>query len=165
MDLSKLRIYYKKRNRIIEPMQIFKALTLRGPVENIWDPQAEALKTWHENRSNCDNVIEMNTGGGKTFVGLLISLSLVNETQGKVLYVCATNQLVEQTVRQARDCGIAVASYERTNWCNEKIFDSCVGPCITNYAAVFNSRSIFREQDIRALVPFPFSEFRVLHIF
>ena len=152
MDLSKLRIYYKKRNRIIEPMQIFKALTLRGPVENIWDPQAEALKTWHENRSNCDNVIEMNTGGGKTFVGLLISLSLVNETQGKVLYVCATNQLVEQTVRQARDCGIAVASYERTNWCNEKIFDSCVGPCITNYAAVFNSRSIFREQDIRALV-------------
>jgi len=152
MDLSKLKISARKRDRAIEPLKIFKSLTLRGPIENIWDPQAEALKTWHDNRHKTDSVIEMNTGGGKTFVGLLISLSLVNETEGKILYVCPTNQLVEQTAKQAEQSGIEVASYQKRQWKNAEIYDSCVGPCITNYAAIFNSRSIFSEQDIKALV-------------
>jgi len=152
MDLSKMRISARKRDRVIEPLKIFKGLTLRGPIENIWDPQAEALKAWHEKREQTDTVVEMNTGGGKTFVGLLISLSLVNETEGKVVYVCPTNQLVEQTAKQAEQSGIDVSCYQKTQWKNADIFDSCVGPCITNYAAVFNSRSVFSKHDVKALI-------------
>jgi hypothetical protein len=152
MDLSKLSIKPLKRNEATDPEEIFKGLTLRGTVENIWGPQLEALKAWNTSRSKEDIVIEMSTGGGKTLVGLLIAQSLVNETKGKVLYLCPTNQLVEQTSSRASECSLEFATYMGGKWNSEEAYDSCRGPCITNYAAAFNGLSIFRDHDLRAIV-------------
>ena len=152
MDLSKLPIKTTKQNLATSPREIFKTLTLRGSIQNIWEPQAEALSEWEKNRATPDVVIQMNTGGGKTLVGLLIAQSLVNETKGKVLYVCPTNQLVEQVESKASECGISVATYMRSHWQNESVYDSSQGPCITNYAAVFHGKSFFKEHDIRGIV-------------
>jgi CRISPR/Cas system-associated endonuclease/helicase Cas3 len=52
----------------------------------------------------------MNTGGGKTLVGLLIAQSIVNEIKGRVLYVCPNNQLVEQTIARSHEIGLFPAS-------------------------------------------------------
>jgi len=152
MDLSKLPIKPTKRSLATSPREIFKSLTLRGSIQNIWEPQAEALAGWEKDRKAPDVVIQMNTGGGKTLVGLLIAQSLVNETKGKVLYVCPTNQLVEQVAAKAAECGISVATYMRSRWDNASIYDTSLGPCVTNYAAVFNGKSIFREREIRGIV-------------
>jgi len=152
MDLSKLPIKPAKRNPVTNPREIFKSLTLRGSIQNIWEPQAEALNGWDQKRSASDVVIQMNTGGGKTLVGLLIAQSLVNETKGKVLYVCPTNQLVEQVQSKAAECGIPVATYMRSQWTNPNTYDMSMGPCVTNYAAVFNGKSIFRNHQIRGIV-------------
>lgn len=152
MDLSKLQIRPTKRSRPTEPEAIFKSLTLRGTVENMWGPQVEAVRLWDTSRADNDVIIEMTTGGGKTLVGLLIGQSLVNETNGKVLYVCATKQLIEQTKARAQECGIRVATYFNGNWTDKEIFDGCLGLCITNYAAVFNGRSIFKKEDIRGII-------------
>lgn len=152
MDLSKLSIKPQKRSAATSPRDIFKSLTLRGSIQNIWEPQAEALAEWEKQRAKPDIVVQMNTGGGKTLVGLLIAQSIVNETKGKVLYVCPTNQLVEQAASKAGECGIAVATYMRSHWSNPNIYDSSMGPCITNYAAVFNGKSIFRDQQIQGIV-------------
>src|SRR6266478_2386857 len=146
--LKGLKITAKKRSKETNPLKIFETLTLRGTVENIWDPQSEALRSWDSARDKKDVVIEMNTGGGKTLIGLLISQSLVNETAGQVLYVCPTIQLVEQAEARARECGLEVATYYNSNWTNEQIFSGAWGPCITNYKAVFNGKSIFRSKDI-----------------
>src|SRR5437667_12166710 len=107
MDLSKLPIKPIKRSAVTNPREIFRSLTLRGTIQNIWEPQAEALAVWDKNRTASDTVIQMNTGGGKTLVGLLVAQSLVNETKGKVLYVCPTNQLVEQVESKAEECNLA----------------------------------------------------------
>lgn len=152
MDLSKLPIKPTKRSRPTAPEDIFKSLTLRGVVENMWGPQAEAVHTWDSIRTKSDVIVEMTTGGGKTLVGLLIGQSLVNETTGKVLYVCATKQLIEQTAARAQECGIRVATYFGGNWEHREVFDECAGVCITNYAAVFNGRSIFKSEDLRGIV-------------
>jgi hypothetical protein len=152
MDLSKLPIRHTKPSLATNPKEIFKSLTLRGSIQNIWEPQAEALAEWEKNRKAPDVMIEMNTGGGKTLAGLLIAQSLVNETRGKVLYVCPTNQLVEQVATKAAECGISVATYMRSHWNNANVHDTSVGPCITNYAAVFNGKSIFKNQEIRGMV-------------
>ena len=152
MELSKLPIKAAKRSRVIDPQEIFKGLTLRGTVENLWEPQAEALRDWHKQRASSDAIVEMNTGGGKTLVGLLIGQSLANETQGKILLVCATNQLVEQTAHRAHECGIRVATYMKSTWANKDAYDSCSGACLTNYAAVFNGLSIFRNESIKGLI-------------
>ncbi len=152
---SKLRgfkITPKKRSKETNPLKIFETLTLRGTVENIWDPQSEALRGWHASRQKKDIVVEMNTGGGKTLIGLLMAQSLVNETGGQVVYVCPTNQLIEQARLRAQECGLEVATYFDGHWSNEQAFNGAFGPCLTNYAAVFNGKSIFRRQAIQAFV-------------
>jgi hypothetical protein len=152
MDLSKLPIRAGVRSKATSPEEIFASLTLRGTVENIYGPQAEALKLWDHRRAEGDNIIEMAIGGGKTLVGLLIAKSIVNETRRKVLYVCPNNQLVEQTVERATECGIEIATYYGRHWTGADVYDEATGPCITNYAAVFNGFSIFQSHDIAAVV-------------
>jgi hypothetical protein len=150
--LKGLKVTPKKRSKETNPLKIFETLTLRGTVENIWDPQSEALRNWDAARGEKDVVIEMNTGGGKTLIGVLIAQSLVNETAGQVLYVCPTIQLIEQAKMRAEECGLEVATYYEGNWSNEQVFSGSYGPCLTNYAAVFNGKSIFRKKEISAFI-------------
>jgi hypothetical protein len=152
VDLSKLPIKPTKRSRPTAPEDIFKSLTLRGSVENMWGPQVEAVREWDAIRGESDVIIEMTTGGGKTLAGLLIGQSLVNETNGKILYVCSTKQLIEQTAARAQECSIPLATYFGGNWTGRNVFDGCTGLCITNYAAVFNGLSIFKKESLRGII-------------
>jgi replicative superfamily II helicase len=125
MDLSKLKLDLGSKKRETDPIRIFGGLTQRGQVETLYGPQQEALNVWHQkHRAKSDVLFSMNTGGGKTLVGLLAAQSLVNETRGKVLFVCPTNQLVQQTAAQAEDCGITVATYGSKAWTNRDRYDS-----------------------------------------
>jgi len=157
-DPKKIRVRTARRAKEIDSVKIFESMTLRGSIENLWIPQAQALQAWHACRADPDVVIEMNTGGGKTLVGLLAAQSLVNETGKHVLFVCPTRQLVEQAAFKAAECGIEVATYfsrtptDRATWDSKEIADEGRGPCVTNYAAVFNGKSIFSRFDIGGLV-------------
>ena len=151
-DPSKISLRTTRRSKETDPEKIFESLTLRGTVENLWSPQATALRDWHRQRGAADVVIEMNTGGGKTLVGLLVAQSLVNETGKCVLYVCPTNQLVEQATSKAHECGIEVATYMIGRWEAREVTEDSRGPCLTNYAAVFNGKSIFERFDLGGIV-------------
>lgn len=135
-----------------DPLKIFDKLTLRGSIGNIWDPQGEALRSWHEKRFDSDIVLQMNTGGGKTLVGLLIAQSIVNEKKERVLYVCPNNQLVEQSIARSNEVGLYPASRYKGTWKNREEFEAGEIFCITNYASVFNGRSIFKNEEIGALI-------------
>jgi len=151
-DPSKISLRTTRRSRETDPEKIFESLTLRGTVENLWSPQAAALRGWHKERAKPDVVIEMNTGGGKTLVGLLVAQSLVNETGKCVLYVCPTNQLIEQATSKAHECGIEVACYMAGRWDSREVTDDSRGPCLTNYASVFNGKTIFDRFDLGGIV-------------
>ncbi len=157
MVLKKLSISVPAGRRPTDPLDIFNKLKLRGSIMNIWEPQAEALKKWHKARNEPDVVVRMNTGGGKSLVGLLVAQSLTNETNGRVLYVCPNNQLIEQTKLKADEISLAPATRFRRDWTRRPGFDSGDVFCLTNYAAVFNGKSVFNESDIRALVLYSFS--------
>ena len=60
----------------------------------------------HANRDKDDVAVVLNTGAGKTLVGLLIAQSLVNETKRQVVYACSSIQLVEQTATKAEGYGL-----------------------------------------------------------
>lgn len=152
MALKKLKLSVPTGNKPENPLDIFKTLTLRGSIENIWEPQAEALKGWHKLRAQTDVVVQMNTGGGKTLVGLLMAQSLVNEMNKRVLYIVANNQLVEQTAKRAHEIGLQPATRYRSDWTNQEAFQSAETFCITNYAAVFNGFSTFADKDVAALI-------------
>ena len=148
MALKKITLSVPAGRRPVDPMEIFGRLTLRGSVKNIWEPQADALKQWHRARGEVDVMVRLNTGGGKTLVGLLMAQSLANESRGQILYVCPNNQLVEQTAAKAREIGLSPALRYPGNWTSRDAFDSGDVFCITNYATVFNGKSIFANSSV-----------------
>ena len=137
MGLKGLKLSVASQKKPTDPLEVFNKLTLRGSIENIWEPQAEALKGWHKDREKSDIVVQMNTGGGKTLVGLMIAQSLLNELNRRVLYVVPNNQLVEQTLKQATSIGLQPATRYKSEWRNQDGFEAAETFCITNYASVF----------------------------
>lgn len=152
MALKPFKLSVPPSKKPIDPLEIFNKLTLRGSIENIWEPQADALREWYKVSASSDIVVQMNTGGGKTLVGLLIAQSLVNTTKGRVLYVCPNNQLVEQTAERVKELGLGVAIRYKSTWVNREAFDSGDAFCLTNYATLFNGKSIFRNEMIDGVV-------------
>lgn len=152
MALKKIKLSVGQGKKPTSPQKIFNKLTLRGTIENIWQPQAEALQRWHKKRKDSDVVVQMNTGGGKTLVGLLMAQSVVNETKGRVLYLCPNNQLIEQIEDRAKEIGLTPATRYKGVWNGRDEFESGNTFCITNYATVFHGFSIFRNETIEALI-------------
>ena len=85
----------------VNPIELFRtAPALSETPNDLWQGQSKALESWHAQRNKTDILISLHTGAGKTVVGLLAAQSLVNEGKSRVLYVCATNDLVIQTSRE-----------------------------------------------------------------
>src|ERR1700690_3052685 len=96
-DFTRLKPLKSDTNPI-DPIEIFRKVKISDQnINDLWLAQGDALRKWHDNRQQKDISIVLNTGAGKTLVGLLMAQSLVNETKGKVLYICSSIQLVEQT--------------------------------------------------------------------
>lgn len=144
-DFSKLAIPSASATQS-DPYKIFAGLPrLEGAPNDLWSGQSEALSEWNKSRSNTDVLVSLNTGAGKTLVGLLIAKSLCNEGLENVLYVCPTNDLVKQTASQARGIGIEVTTRIGSRYDND-LFEIGKTFCITNYNAVFNGLSSLRRK-------------------
>ena len=151
IDFSKIS-KPKDSKRIIEPIELFQSLRVTDPaINDMWLAQGDALRMWHENRTDLDVGIVLNTGAGKTLVGLVAAQSLVNETKGHVAYACSSIQLVEQTAEKATGYGLPVTTYFRGDFSNE-LYQSGRAPCITTYHALFNGKSRFVRDGLQAVV-------------
>ncbi|MBB4659265.1 DEAD/DEAH box helicase family protein [Parvularcula dongshanensis] len=152
VDFSKLPSS-RADNRPNDPVKIFE----RRPsgdtdVKDLWRGQADALEEWNRYRDKSDVLLSLNTGAGKTVVGLLIAQSLMNEGCENVLYVCSTNDLVMQTAREAKELGVACTTKMGRDFSND-LFEEGRAFCITNYAAIFNGRStLMRRNRPQAIV-------------
>ena len=144
MDFSKLGS--TKRTRApTDPVRIFETLpSLEGTPNDLWRGQDRALTGWHENRNKSDVLISLNTGAGKTIVGLLIAQSLVNEDIENVIYVCSTIDLVIQTSTEAKRIGLDHTTRIGGLYSND-LFETGKSFCITTYAALFNGHSSIRR--------------------
>lgn len=95
----------------IEPIQIYETLDRASDKGPLRPAQKLILEEWHRTRrAQRDVIVKMHTGQGKTLVGLLILQSKLNEEVGPALYLCPNNHLVEQTVTQAKQFGIACST-------------------------------------------------------
>jgi hypothetical protein len=106
MDFSQLK-RPSRNTKPLNPIEIFERLpNLPGTPNDLWRGQTEALEEWHKRRKESDALIALNTGAGKTLVGLLIAQSLVNEGLENVTYLCGTIDLIYQTSKEAERLGI-----------------------------------------------------------
>jgi replicative superfamily II helicase len=140
VDFTKLRSE-RKQPLPTDPAGIFQRLPKPPHINDLWDSQAKALAAWNDRRKERDLVIKLNTGGGKTLVGLLIGKSLLNEVHEPVLYLCPTKQLVQQTVEKANEVGLAAEAYGApelsSDFLNAKVL------LVAPYHALFNGMSRF----------------------
>lgn len=139
--------------RPIHPIEIFEQLPSLDDIPNdLWRGQTNALNDWHEHRTSSDVLVGLNTGAGKTIVGLLMAQSLVNEGLESVVFLCSTIDLVEQTAREADRLGIHHTTRAKGAYSND-LFESGRAFCITTYASLFNSSSvILRNHFPRAVI-------------
>ncbi len=72
VDFNNLRSL-RARPTPIEPTEILLRLPKPPGLDDLWGSQAQALKEWFKRREERDLVIRLNTGGGKTLLGLLIA--------------------------------------------------------------------------------------------
>lgn len=142
----------KSSNKIIDPIKLFQSSKVNdATINDLWLAQGDALREWNSKRTYDDIAIVLNTGAGKTLVGLLAAQSIVNETNEHVLYVCSSIQLVEQTAAKAEGYGLKVTTYFRRDFSNT-LYHRCLAPCITTYQAVFNGKSRFLQDNPKAIV-------------
>lgn len=150
-DFSKIQVK-SKESLSIDPIELFQKLNVSDSgINDLWLAQGDALREWHKYRHKEDLGVVLNTGAGKTLVGLLIAQSIVNETRCKVLYACSSIQLVEQTAEKAKGYGLHVTTYFHGVFSND-LFTRGEAPCITTYQALFNGHSKFFREDIAGII-------------
>lgn len=112
IDFSK--IILGTQNNDLEPRDIFMSLPSKDKkYEYPRDVQSDVWKKWFEQRQNKNNIIKMNTGSGKTTVGLLILKSCLNEGVGPAVYVVPDGYLVDQVCSEAQSLGIETSTDEK----------------------------------------------------
>jgi superfamily II DNA or RNA helicase len=120
-----------------EPSQIFAALP-NNRYPYLRDVQGQVLERWYGRRDEQDVVVKMNTGAGKTVVGLLILKSCLNSSIGPAVYLAADPYLAEQVVEEAARLGV-----ETTTEPNSHRFTSGRAVLATSVYRLINGRSVF----------------------
>ncbi|MBN2982304.1 DEAD/DEAH box helicase family protein [Cohnella algarum] len=103
------------------PIKIYDNLP-KGKVNDLWRGQYLALEEIHHvlDQGKKHVVVILNTGGGKTVIGLLEGQSITNRSLDRVFYLCGSNQLIVQTAQAAERLGLSVATYFNRNMCNRQ---------------------------------------------
>ncbi|HEU4964586.1 MAG TPA: DEAD/DEAH box helicase family protein [Bacilli bacterium] len=128
----------KEKNSI----KIYDSLSRSGGLNDLWRGQFLALTEWEKLRESENLVVSLNTGAGKTIIGLLQGQALANETQGRVFYLCGSIQLVKQTAEIAsKMMKLKVATYYEKKFDNELEFNKGNVICITTYQALLHGLS------------------------
>ena len=146
IDFSKLKL--SGEEIIINPRDIFMSLPSKEK-EYMYprDVQTEVWKQWFEKRNNKNLIIKMNTGSGKTIVGLLILQSCLNEGKGPAVYVVPDNFLVSQVCNEAKKLGISVACDDGEVKGEEDYnFRMNKAILVTNIYKLVNGKSIFGQR-------------------
>ena len=135
----------------IEPRDLFMALPNKDKSYGYpRDVQTEVWKQWFDRRKEKNLIIKMNTGSGKTTVGLTILQSCLNENMGPAVYVVPDNYLVSQVCIEAQKLGIRVAydKYDELGNCTGRgeedyFFMNGKAILVINIHKLVNGKSIF----------------------
>ena len=95
---------------VLPPREIFNALPHKDDEKFQYprDVQSQVWTKWFARREEESLVIKMNTGSGKTVVGLLILKSCLNEGKFPAVYICPDKYLVQQVLDASKELGVEV---------------------------------------------------------
>ena len=132
-----------------EMYQDNKLKKIMGPL----DYQAAMLELYNENMDKKTVALELPTGSGKTLVGLLIGEYRRRKNKEKILFLCPTNQLVNQVVEQSNMKyglnAVAFCGKQKDYLPKEKgVFKTSDAIGVTTYSSFFAMKSFFDDVDV-----------------
>ncbi|MGJ7610685.1 MULTISPECIES: DEAD/DEAH box helicase [unclassified Variovorax] len=133
----------------VSPREIFNLLPDKDPKYKYpRDVQSQVWERWMSRRNDRDLVVKMNTGGGKTIVGLLMLKSCLNEGVGPAVYVTPDKYLTRQVLKEAADMGISVTTDHTSG-----AFLQGKAILVTNIFHLVNGLSVFGTTDTGTKIP------------
>lgn len=135
------------------PDRLFRDLPKRRH-PSLFDHQGQMLRNYVAKALDAKDVaLQLPTGSGKTLVGLLLADWRRRKFREKIVYLCPTNQLVNQVAEEASTkYGLSIEAF------TGKVRD--YGPAakaayadgdriaVTNYSSLFNTNPFFEDPDI-----------------
>lgn len=147
------KIKKKEQVNFETPQEMYKDNKKRT-INGTLDYQSKMIDLYMEKAyKKKDVAFELPTGSGKTLIGLLIGEFRRRKNKEKVVYLCPTNQLVNQVVDNANNVlGIKVYGFtgKRTDYSAEakSAFNTANSIAVTNYSSLFNNNSFFKDADV-----------------
>ena len=140
--LSKLNSNAK--TKAIEPREIFMTLPSKAPGYGYpRDVHSDVWKKWYGIRDEKNIILKMNTGSGKTVVGLMILQSCINEGKGPAIYAVPDVFLVKQVLEEANRLGIQVTdNKDDYRYINSNSILVTTIHCVVNGKSAFGMRQI-----------------------
>ncbi len=124
---------------IVDPRKLFSALPKKSTKYSyLRDVQSDVLDSWFPRRKESDLIVKMNTGGGKTIVGLLMLKSCLNEKIGPAVYITPDHFLASQVINEANQLGVAV-----TDSYSSVAFKRCESILVIPVHTLINGKSNF----------------------
>ncbi|TJW51953.1 MAG: DEAD/DEAH box helicase [Mesorhizobium sp.] len=148
---------FKKNTSILSasdsPAKLFQTLT-RRKLPDVMTHQRDMLSAYGDKMvDEKDVALQLPTGSGKTLVGLLIAEWRRRKFKERVVYLCPTRQLVNQTVDQAQNRygidAVGFTSAKRDYPASAKS-DYTTGSkvAVTTYSSLFNVSPFFNNPDV-----------------
>jgi hypothetical protein len=135
------------------PAHLFQTLT-RRKLPDVMTHQRDMLQAYGEQMVDQKDVaLQLPTGSGKTLVGLLIAEWRRRKYNERVVYLCPTRQLVNQTVEQANEkYGIDVVGFTNSkkdySAADKSDYTTGAKVAVTTYSSLFNVRPYFTNPDV-----------------
>lgn len=147
VDFSK-KLKNQAKQIVTNPIKIYESLDRQtekvGPLRG---PQQKILQEWFNSRlEDKDVILKLNTGAGKTLVGLLMLESKRRQNHGAEVFLCNDSNLISQTIHQANLFGIDPVEMDRDNNIPPEVTNG-EKLLITSVQKVFNGRSVFEHAD------------------
>jgi hypothetical protein len=137
LDFNKLKAGNASKKQT-DPRRIFTTLKRDPRFKRPSDEQGDVLDGWYKQRDQASVTLKMNTGSGKTVVGLLCLQSSLNEGKGPAVFVVPDNFLVNQVLAEAEALGISA-----TDDPQDAEFLAGQAILIINIWRLINGRSVF----------------------
>ena len=144
VDFSK-KLKKAQTSKATDPREIYATLDRTGAAGPTLRPSQEnVLCNWYDNhKDDKDVIIKLQTGEGKTLVGLLILQSKINMGEGTCLYIAPNKQLAKQVEKDAIKFGVKYEILQPNANLLPLDFKSGKKLLITYVQKVFNGKTIF----------------------
>lgn len=126
----------------------------RRKIPDVLSHQRDVLRAYAQRACDKPDVaLQLPTGSGKTLVGLLIAEWRRRKNRERVVYLCPTNQLVNQVVEQAEEkYGLSVLGFTGSNReydpSSKTSYRDASQIAVTNVSSLFNVSPFFHDADV-----------------